>query len=85
MIATQLDKSKMLKSETCLLVYLLLLHFGSLLEMFDRCPVAADQLFTLYQLFILLLDQSIGGKCLAVQLLQRGLEDVGYNQQLERI
>lgn len=53
--------------------------------MFDRGLVAADQLFALCQLFILLLNQSISGKRLSVQLLQHGLEDVSYNQQKQRV
>lgn len=63
-------------SSTSLVFHLLLLHFGSLLQAFDRCLVAVDNVFALCQFDILLLNQSISGKGLAVQLLQHGLQNV---------
>lgn len=63
-------------SSTSLVFHLLLLHFGSLLQAFDRCLAAVDNVFALCQFDILLLNQSIFGKGLAVQLLQHGLQNV---------
>lgn len=65
----------------CLFLHLVLLHLGSLLQAFDLCLVVGNQFFSVCQFAVLLVNQTVDGKEVGVQLLQHGLHGVGWIQQ----
>lgn len=60
--------------------HLVLLHLGSLLQPFDLHLVVGNRFLSLRQFAVLLLNQTVYGEQVGVQVLQHGLHGVGWIQ-----
>lgn len=65
-------------SKMTLSLHLVLLHLGSLLQPFDLRLVVGNHFLSLCQFAVLLLNQTVYGEQVGVQLLQHGLHGVGW-------